>query len=315
MKILILGGCGYIGTLLVDNLLKKKKHSIIVYDAQWFGNHLKKNNRLKIIKGDIRNIPNEIFKNVNTVVHLANIANDPGVELNHTLSWEVNVLATMDIIQKCINNHVKKFIFSSSGSVYGIKKNLKVTEKLSLVPISTYNKTKMIAERVLFSFKDKINIFSIRPATVCGFSPRMRLDVSVNNLTFQAIKNKKINVFGGDQIRPNIHILDLCRVFEHFIYRKNISPGVYNAGFENLSIINIAKKISQKTNAKIKILKNTNDPRTYRLDSSKLKNTGFNQKYNVDIAIDQIIKIFKKKKRIINYDKYYTVKWMKKIGF
>ena len=102
----------------------------------------------------------------------------------------MNVLATMDIIQKCINNHVKKFIFSSSGSVYGIKKNLKVTEKLSLVPISTYNKTKMIAERVLFSFKDKNNIFSIRPATVCGFSPRMRLDVSVNNLTFQAIKNK-----------------------------------------------------------------------------------------------------------------------------
>ena len=155
MKILILGGCGYIGTKLVQRLICNKKNKIIVYDVQWFGNYLKKNKNLKVIKGDIRNIPDKIFKKIDIVIHLANIANDPGVELNHNLSWEVNVLATLDVIKKSIKFKVKKFIFSSSGSVYGIKKEKNVTEKLSLVPISTYNKTKMVAERVLFSFKDK----------------------------------------------------------------------------------------------------------------------------------------------------------------
>ncbi len=314
MKILVLGGCGYIGTKLVQNLLNNDKCKVVVYDIQWFGNFLQKHKNLKIIRGDIRNIPISIFKGVNTVVHLANIANDPGVELNHTLSWEVNVLATMDIIQKAINCNVKKFIFSSSGSVYGIKKESKVTEKLSLVPISTYNKTKMIAERVLFSFKDRIKIFSIRPATVCGFSPRMRMDVSVNNLTFQALRKKKIKVFGGKQIRPNININDLSRIFEHFIYKKNINTGIYNAGFENLSIADIAKRISKFTGAKIKIIKNSNDPRTYRLNSEKLLKTGFIRKFSVDHAITEIIHKFAKNK-IKDNDKYYTVKWMKKLGF
>jgi len=313
MKILILGGCGYIGTKLVEKFLKDKRFKIVVYDIQWFGKNLIKHKNLKVIKGDIRQIPNNVFKGVNTVIHLANIANDPGVELNHQLSWEVNVLATMDIIQKAINSNVKKFIFSSSGSVYGIKKELKVTEKLSLVPISTYNKTKMIAERVLFSFNDKIKIFSIRPATVCGFSQRMRMDVSVNNLTFQAIKNQKITVFGGKQIRPNININDLVRVFEHFVNKKNIETGVYNAGFENLSINEIAKKIAKRTKAKIFILKNSNDPRTYKLNSDKLIKTGFRKKFSVDQAIDEIIEKFDNSK-YKDENKFYTVKWMKKLG-
>ncbi len=314
MRILILGGCGYIGTKLVQRLILNKKNKVIVYDIQWFGNYLKNKKNLKIIKGDIRNIPDKVFKKIDVVVHLANIANDPGVELNNSLSWEVNVLATLDVIEKSIKFKVKKFIFSSSGSVYGIKKEKNVTEKLSLVPISTYNKTKMIAERILFSFKDKINIFSVRPATVCGYSPRMRLDVSVNNLTFQALENNVIKVFGGSQIRPNIHINDLCRIFEHFIYKKKtLKTGVYNAGFENLSIYEIAKKIAKKTKAKIKIIKNTNDPRTYRLNSDKLLKTGFRKNFSVDYAINEIIEVYNKKK-IKNNDKFFTVKWMKKLG-
>ena len=126
----------------------------------------------------------------------------------------------------------------------------------------------------------KINIFSIRPATVCGYSPRMRLDVTVNNLAFQALENNVIKVFGGNQIRPNIHINDLCRIFEHFIFSKKLKTGVYNAGFENLSIYNIAKKIAKKTKAKIKIIKSTNDPRTYKLNSNKLLKTGFKKIYS-----------------------------------
>ena len=148
MKIFITGGCGYIGSVLTQKLLDNG-YEVTVLDIQWFGNYLKKHKKLKIIKDDIRNIRNYSLKNYNTVIHLANIANDPGVELNQTLSWEVNVLATHMLIEKAVQDKVKHFIFSSSGSVYGIKKEKKVTEDLELIPISAYNKTKMIAEKIV----------------------------------------------------------------------------------------------------------------------------------------------------------------------
>ena len=192
MHILITGGCGYTGTILTNDLIELG-HKVTVVDIQWFGNFLKNKKNLKIIKKDIRGINKVSFKGVDTIVHLANIANDPSVELNPNLSWEVNVLATQKLIEKAISNKVKHFIFASSGSVYGIKKEKNVTENLSLLPISTYNKTKMVAERILKSYENKIKIHSIRPATVCGYSPRMRLDVSVNMLTFQALKKKNNN--------------------------------------------------------------------------------------------------------------------------
>ena len=311
MHILITGGCGYTGTLLTNDLLKKG-HRVTVIDTQWFGNYLKKKNNLKIIKKDIRAIEQVSFKNVDTIVHLANIANDPSAELNPNLSWEVNVLATKKLIEKSIKSKVKHFIFASSGSVYGIKKEKNVTEDLTLVPISTYNKTKMVAERILKSYEKQIKIHSIRPATVCGFSPRMRLDVSVNMLTFQALKRGIITVFGGKQIRPNIHIKDLINVYKHFIFNKNLPSGFYNAGFENLQIIDIAKKISKIIPSKI-IIKKDNDPRSYRQNSDKLLATGFKQNYSVLNAIEEIKEKYDKKK-IKESLKCYTVKWMKKIN-
>ena len=310
MHILITGGCGYTGTLLTNDLLEKG-HKVTVVDTQWFGNYLKKKKNLKIIKKDIRVIDQVSFKNVDTVVHLANIANDPSVELNPNLSWEVNVLATKRLIEKSIECKVKHFIFASSGSVYGIKKERNVTEDLSLVPISTYNKTKMVAERILKSYDKQIKIHSIRPATVCGYSPRMRLDVSVNMLTFQALKKKMITVFGGRQIRPNIHIKDLINVYKHFIFNKNIPSGFYNAGFENLRIIDIARKISKIIPSKI-IIKKNNDPRSYRQNSNNLLATGFKQKYSVLHAIEEIKEKYEKRK-LKESLKCYTVKWMKKI--
>ena len=308
-KILITGGCGYTGTLLIDYLLKKKKYKIICVDTQWFGCFLKKHKNLEIIKSDIRNVDDKYFKNVNTVIHLGNIANDPAVKLRPNLSWEVNVLASYKLINQCIKNKVKRFIYASSGSVYGVKYEKKVTEDLSLMPISIYNKTKMISERVLMSYSNKIIVNCIRPATVCGLSPRMRFDVSVNLLTLAGIK-KKIKVFGGNQTRPNIHIKDLIRVYEFFI-RKNIKSGFYNAGFENMKIIDIAKIISKKTNSIIKIFK-SKDPRSYRQDSSKLLRLGFKKKYNVENAIDEIIYSLKNKK-IQDSPKFHTVNWMKKM--
>ena len=311
MKILVLGGCGYTGSVLVKHLLKKN-YIVEVIDTMWFGKNLKANKNLKITKMDISKINKYKFNNIDSIIHLANIANDPGVELNPNLSWEVNVLSSYLIAEKACKEKVKQIIFASSGSVYGIKKEKNVTEELSTEPISTYNKTKMIAERVLMSFSKNIKIHCIRPATVCGYSDRLRLDVSVNNLTYQALKNRKIKVFGGKQIRPNIHMNDLVSVYEFFLNKGlKIKSGFYNAGFENISILDLAKKIKKQIPAEINIVK-SNDPRSYRQSSKKLLNLGFVPKYNIDDAIKDISYNFKKgniKESILNFN----VKTMKKL--
>jgi nucleoside-diphosphate-sugar epimerase len=311
MNILILGGCGYVGTVLAEKLINNKKNNIKIIDTEWFGNYVKKNKRIKFIKEDIRNIKKISFNQIDTIIHLANIANDPAVELNPLLSWEINVLSAKFIIEKAIKSKVQRVIFASSGSVYGIKKEKKVNEDLDLNPISTYNKTKMIAERVLMSYKDKIKVFCIRPATVCGLSPRMRFDLTVNMLTLQALKSKKIIVHGGSQIRPNIHINDLVRVFEHFLFEKNIKPGIYNAGFENMSVIKIAQLIQKIIPSKI-ILSKIKDIRSYRLDSSKIIKTGFKPKFKVIDAVLKIKKKFDENKLKIR-ENNFSVDWLKKI--
>lgn len=306
-KLFITGGCGYVGSLMIQSFLNK--YTIKNIDIQWFGNNLKKNINLKNIKDDIRNLNgNFIDDDTYAVIHLANIANDPSVELDQTLSWEVNVLAAKNLIEKSINAGVKKFIYASSGSVYGIKNEEKVTEDLELVPISAYNKTKMICERLLLSYKDKIDVYIVRPATVYGLSPRMRFDVSVNMLTLQALKNKKITIMGGNQTRPSIHINDMVSVYEH-ILNNDIEQGIYNAGFENISILDLGKKIKNKIDCEIKIIE-SNDPRSYRQCSDKLIETGYKQKFNIDDAISEISNAFHSK-NLIDDDSCYRVKWMK----
>lgn len=306
-KIFITGGCGYVGSLMIQSFLDK--YIIKNVDTQWFGNKLKEDRNLTNIKADIRNLSGDfIDKNTYAVIHLANIANDPSVELDQTLSWEVNVLAAKNLIEKSIKAGVKKFIYASSGSVYGVKTEKKVTEDLDLVPISTYNKTKMVCERLLLSYRDKIDVYIVRPATVCGLSPRMRFDVSVNMLTLQALKNKQITIMGGNQTRPNIHINDMIRVYEHILV-NDIDQGIYNAGFENISILDLGNKIKNKVDCEIKIIE-SNDPRSYRQCSDKLIQTGFEQKFNIDNAIDEISNAFYNK-NLIDDDSCNTVKWMK----
>lgn len=245
MKVLITGGCGYVGTVLTQILLENG-HEVIVVDTQWFGNFLHNHTMLTVLNRDIRDIYSLPLEGIQCILHLANIANDPSVELNPTLSWEVNVLAAQQLADRAIRAGVKQFIYASSGSVYGIKEEEHVTEDLTLVPISVYNKTKMVAERVLLSYQDQMQVHNIRPATVCGYSPRMRLDVSVNLLTMLALKKGKITVFGGQQTRPNIHIQDLIRVYMHFLIKPELPSGNYNAGFENISILDIAKQVQEK---------------------------------------------------------------------
>ena len=311
MKILITGGCGYKGSVLIPKLLNDG-HEIINIDTQWFGNHLKESPNLKNLKFDVRDTASIPMQGIDTIIHLANIANDPAVELNPTLSWEVNLLAGQQLIDKAVRNGVGHFIFASSGSVYGIKDEEKVTEDLPLVPISIYNKTKMVAERVFLSYQDKLKVHCIRPATVCGLSPRMRLDVSVNMLTFQALTNKKITVFGGSQTRPNIHINDMANVYRHLLENPDIDSGCLNAGFENISILEIAELVKKHIDAEI-IVSESNDPRSYRQDSSKLLRTGFKKKYSIENAITEIKNSFLKGE-LKNNDKYYTVKWMKNLN-
>ena len=313
MKIAVLGGLGYTGSILTEQLLSDG-HKVIAIDNSWFGDKIKNNKSLKKIKLDIRNINQVSLKGVEKVVHLANVANDPSVDLNPSLSWEINALATKIIIEKCINDKVKQFIFASSGSVYGLKKEKKVTEELSLEPISTYNKTKMIAERIIQSYKEDIKYHIIRPATVCGYSPRMRLDVTVNMFVYQAIKKKYIEVHGGQQIRPNIHIKDLTNVYLHFLKNDNIKSGIYNAGFENLSVLDIAKKVSEICKCKLKVIKKFNDQRSYRQNSDKLLSTGFKKKYSIEDAIHELSEKFINK-TLIPDETCFTVKYMKKKGF
>ena len=310
MRIFVTGGNGYKGSILIPKLLNLG-YKVTSLDSNWFGNYLDNHENLNTIRGDIRNIEGISLKGFDVVIHLANVANDPAVELNPSMSWEINVLAGHQLIEKAKIYKVKQFIFASSGSVYGIKKEEKVTEDLSLVPVSTYNKTKMIAEKVFKSYEKFMKVHSIRPATVCGLSPRMRLDVAVNLLTFQALSKNKITVLGGTQVRPNIHIDDICEVYIHFIRRGDfIDSGFYNAGFENISILDIAKLIQQKTKCEIEI-KKSNDPRSYRQDSTKLINTGFSPKKNISSAIDELISAFKKGK-LRDREEFHTVSWMKR---
>ena len=316
-NILVTGGGGYVGTNLVNELLSEN-YIVTVLDTFWFGNNLKKHKNLKIIKKDIRNINNKDLKNIECIMHLASIANDPAAELDAKLTWDVNVLATYKLINLAINQKVKKFIFASSGSVYGIKKEKRVTEDLSLEPISEYNKSKMIGERILLSYKKKIDLTILRPATVCGYSPAMRLDVAINALTFGALQNNLITVFGGKQIRPNLTMFDMIEAYKFSLKRKfkkdrPLHKIIFNLGFENLSIISMAKRIQKilKSNSKI-LIKPTNDPRSYRQNSDRIIKEGFKPQKKIEDAILEIKNQFEKKK-ISKRDSFYRINTLKMI--
>jgi nucleoside-diphosphate-sugar epimerase len=310
MNILLTGGCGYVGTPLTQSLLARG-YRVTVVDLQWFGNHLAAHPNLTVIREDVRHVDRLPLKGVDVVMHLANVANDPCADLDSKLNWEVNTLVTMQLVERAIAHGVKQFIHASSGSVYGVKDEPEVTEELSLVPISDYNKTKMVSERVLLSYADKICVNILRPATVCGYSPRMRLDLSVNLLTMAALTKGKITVFGGDQTRPNIHLRDMIRAYHHFLDHGHKFPGIYNAGFENISILEIAQRVAKHLPAEI-VVTPSNDPRSYRLCSKKLLATGFAPQHTVEDAIHEVIAAYRDG-RLRDEEQHYNIKTMKKL--
>jgi nucleoside-diphosphate-sugar epimerase len=308
MKILVTGGCGYKGTVLVPKLLERG-YQVTVVDTMWFGSFLEPHPNLRLVHGDVRDIDAVPLDGVDVIIHLSSVANDPCGDLDPKLTWEISALATMQLADKAVRAGVPHFIYASSGSVYGVKEEDEVTEDLELKPISEYNKTKMVSERVLLSYSDKMIVQIVRPATVCGYSPRMRLDVSVNLLTMQALTKGVITVFGGEQTRPNIHIDDITNVYLHFIDHPSIT-GIYNAGFENLAIMDIAKRVTHYTPASI-VVTESNDPRSYRVNSDKLIATGFRPKKTVDDAIREIIERFRSGS-LREDDRFHNLKWMRK---
>ncbi|OHU87568.1 MULTISPECIES: NAD-dependent epimerase/dehydratase family protein [Pseudoalteromonas] len=307
--VLVTGATGYKGTVLVPKLLDKG-YRVIALDTQWFGNFLPEHDNLSVIKGDVRQTADVDLEGVDSIIHLASIANDPCGDLDPKLTWEVSALATMQLADKAKRQGIKQFIYASSGSVYGVKEEEQVTEDLTLEPISEYNKTKMVAERVLLSYADDMAVQIVRPATVCGLSARMRLDVSVNMLTMQALKNGKITVFGGAQVRPNIHIDDITDLYIYMLENPSKTSGVFNAGFENISIMDIAKMVQEKVECEIEVTP-SNDPRCYRINSDKLLATGFIPKKSVAVAIDEIIAAYQQGK-LTDEDRYYNLKWMQR---
>lgn len=308
MKILVTGACGYKGTVLVPKLLERG-HEVVALDIMWFGNFLRPHPKLTVIRGDVRDADAIGLDGVEAIVHLSSVANDPCGDLDPKLTWEISALATMQLADKAVRHGVKRFIYASSGSVYGVKDELQVTEDLELKPISEYNKTKMVAERVLLSYANDMAVQIVRPATVCGYSPRMRLDVSVNMLTMQALTREHITVFGGKQTRPNIHIDDITDLY-CFLLDHPEHVGIYNAGFENISIMDIAECVVEHAPARITVAE-SNDPRSYRVNSDKLLATGFRPKKTVDDAIGELVHRYRAGE-LKDEDRFHNLKWMQR---
>jgi len=307
MAVLVTGGCGYIGTRLTEALLSRTDHDVTVADTAWFGNYLPTHPRLRVEIADIRAMDHLDLSGFDAIFHLAGIANDPAADLNPYASWEVNVLATMRLADRAARQGVKQFVFPSSGAVYGVRSEPRVTEDLDLVPISDYNKTKMVAERVILSYGDRMVTTIFRPATVCGLSPRMRLDLAVNLLTMQALTRGRMTVLGGSQVRPNIHIEDMVDLYLFALDRR--LAGIYNAAFENLTILEIANRIAESVPAEITI-EPSNDPRSYRLCSDRLLATGFAPKRNVAKAVRELADAYRKG-MLADRPNWHNVNWMK----
>lgn len=325
MKIFLIGGAGYVGSMLTKNLLEQD-YEVSVYDLMIYGQPKIDNKNLTLIKGDIRDL-NHLYKIIESssfdaIIHLACISNDPSFELNPELGKTINFDCFEPLI-KFIKDHsdVKRFIYASSSSVYGIKKNEEVTENLSLEPLTDYSKYKAMCEDILQKYSSKDFITTIlRPATVCGYSIRQRLDVIVNILANHAFHYKKMIVNGGTQKRPNINIKDMILAYD-CILKSNIdliNGEVFNVGFENHSIDKLAKIVDEAMGGGITIdYKKTNDNRSYHISSKKISTTlGFNPSYDIKESIIGLIEKFNDKTLVNTFSNsnYFNIKKMMEIN-
>jgi len=321
-KILITGAGGYVGAKLVPALLDKD-YSVTALDLFIYGKEvLDEHKNLKVVVGDIRNtnILKEVIPSHDAVIHLACISNDPSFELNPQLGQSINLDAFEPMVQISKKEKIKRFIYASSSSVYGLKSEKNVTEDVSLEPLTDYSKFKVECEKILKPFNSEdFTTVTIRPATVCGYSRRQRLDVVVNILTNLAFNKREISIFGGKQLRPNIHIDDMVRSYILMLEAKknDISGEVYNVGYDNLSIENIATKVKNIIGEDVKLKTTpTDDNRSYHISSSKIqKQLDFSPKFGVEDAIRDLKLAFEKKllPNSLSDDVYFNIKRMEKI--
>ena len=321
-NIFITGGAGYVGSVLTPQLLSKN-YNVTIYDLFLYGNTIKEHKNLKIIKGDLRNenLLKKSLQNQDQVIHLACISNDPSFELNPKLGKEINLDAFEPLASHSKDLGVKRFVYASSSSVYGIKKEKNVSEDMSLEPLTDYSKFKANCEEILFKYKSDNFVTSvIRPATVCGYSPRQRLDLVVNILTNLAYHKRLITVFGGDQLRPNIHIDDMVDAYLLLLKSPDnkIAGKIFNAGYENFSVEKLSKDVKDVIGDDVSLIyKKTEDNRSYHISSEKIKSElGFIPKKNIKDAVRDLQNAFKNKflQNTLDNEFYFNIKRMKNLN-
>lgn len=322
-NIFLTGGAGYVGSILTRRLLEKG-YSVTVIDLMIYGeNVLPDHDHLTKVRGDIRDVEllRKILPGHDAVIHLACISNDPSFELNPTLGKSINLDAFEPMVIAAKEANVKRFIYASSSSVYGVKEEPNVTEDMLLEPLTDYSKFKAMCEEVLAKYQSQeFTTITIRPATVCGYSPRLRLDLTVNILTNLAINKGEITVFGGDQKRPNLHIEDMAALYLMLLELpdEKIAGKIFNAGYENHTVSEIALMVQGVIGEQVKITTSpTNDNRSYHISSEKIKKEiGFAPKHTISEAISDLKSAFEKGliPDSLTDERYFNVKQMQKVN-
>ena len=323
MKILITGGAGYVGSKLVPKLIEFG-HEVTVLDLMIYGESvLDDNKKLKKVVGDIRDqsLLEKIIPGHNAVIHLACISNDPSFELNPKLGKSINYDAFEPLVKISKKYGINRFIYASSSSVYGIKKEKNVTEDMKLEPLTDYSKFKGDCEKILNSYKtDDFITTTIRPSTVCGYARRQRLDLVVNILTNHAFHNREIKVFGGDQLRPNVHIDDM--VDSYFVVLnaspKIINGEIFNVGYKNQTVNELAEDVKKIIGEDVKIIKTeSDDNRSYHVSNEKIKEIlGFETKFTIQDAVKDLKNAFDRELLPNSFvdKKYFNIKAMNSIN-
>jgi nucleoside-diphosphate-sugar epimerase len=317
-RVLVTGGCGYVGSILVPRLAAKQ--SVIVLDISAFGNAIDGMPNVTVVRGDIRDkgLVQDIMKEATDVVHLAAIANDPSSDLDPQLTYQVNRDAVELLVKEAKKAGVRRFISASSSSVYGVKDEVSVTEELSLLPMTLYARLKAESEAIISrEATTDFTVVSVRSATVCGVSPRMRFDVIVNMFAKMAAMGETITVWGGDQQRPNIHISDLGRFYEILldVPSDRVNGRVYNVGAANHTVKEIAQMVQEEIGGNIVVDPKVLDNRSYRISSERAyKELGFATEKTIRDAVQDIRNAFQAGAfPNPNDDKYYNVRVMSKM--
>ncbi|MBT3886954.1 MAG: SDR family oxidoreductase [Rhodospirillaceae bacterium] len=305
--ILVTGGAGYVGGILIPKLLNAD-YAVRVFDRYIYGKQvfdgIRPNESLTEIEGDIRDLDlvGDAVKGCDAVIHLACISNDPSADLDPALTKSINLDCFPGMVKACKSAKVPRFIFASSSSVYGISDAPQVREDHDRIPVTDYNRYKASCEDILADeAKDGFGYVSIRPATVCGYSPRLRLDLSVNVLTTHAVVNNKITVFGGTQYRPNLHIQDMTDLYLQLLEEpdERVADKIFNAGYQNMQMMDIAKRVKSvvgqhKSDNEIEIITTpTDDIRSYRINCDKIEQElGFVPKHSIENAVEELCAAF-----------------------